>query len=99
MILNFKHIYEAAPIDVWEKSLSLKKGFGLFAHDVRMLINEKVYRIAGEYPHTIKCGIVGNPSNFNFEITIYAKVSNNGTVYIFTDADLEGNSEIITEIN
>ena len=86
----FKNMYELPPIDFWDKSLSLKKVYGMYAGDVEREVDDRVWNYTKESPHTIRCGIIGNPDDFNFEPVVYAKISNNGTVYAFTNAVLHG---------
>lgn len=92
----FKNIYQMPPIDWWNKALSLETAYGLCASDIEDEVNYEVFNLEQELPHTIMCGVVGNPDNFNFEIVVYAKVENNGTVYAFTNAELQ--SDDITKI-
>lgn len=84
----FKNVYQMPPIDWWDKSLSLETAFGMCATEVRDEVKNVVWDIENQFPHTIACGVVGNPDNFNFELVVYAKVENNGTVYAFTNAEL-----------
>ena len=84
-----RNMYELPPIDDWSKSLSLKKVFGMYAEQVKEEVYSRVCNFCKEGPHTIRCGIIGNPENFNFEPIVYAKIDNNGTVYAFTDATIE----------
>lgn len=86
----FKRMYEMEPIDFWDKSLSLKKVYGMYAEDVKREVSDRVWNYSKEEPHTIRCGIIGNPADFNFEPVVYAKIDNNGTVYAFTNAILHG---------
>lgn len=85
---SFKNVYQMPPIDYWGKALSLETAFGLCAADIKAEVNDAVWSIEKEYPHTIMCGVIGNPESWNFELVVYAKVSNNGTVYAFTNAEL-----------
>ena len=93
----FRNVYQMPPIDWWGKALSLETAFGLCACDVKDEVDNAVYSIEKEYPHTIMCGVVGDPAGCNFEVVVYAKVENNGTVYAFTNAELL--SENITKIH
>ena len=86
--MKFRNVYQMSPIDFWDKSISLEAAYGMCAGDVKDEVNSIVWEIEKEYPHTIACGVVGNPDNYNFEIVVYAKVENNGTVYAFTNAEL-----------
>lgn len=95
-MIYLHNMYELPPIDNWSKSLSLKKVFGMYADQVKAITESRVFNHCKEYPHTIRCGIFGNPSWANFEPIVYAKISNNGTVYAFTDAELSG-YELISE--
>ena len=88
------NMFELPPIDEWSKSLSLKKVFGMYADQVKSITESRVYNHCHEKPHTIRCGIYGNPNGQNFEPIVYAKISNNGTVYAFTDALLGGYQRI-----
>lgn len=86
----FRRMYELGPIDFWDKSLSLKKVYGMYTDDVKREVENRVWNYSKYTPHTIRCGIIGNPEDFNFEPVVYAKIENNGTVYAFTNAVLHG---------
>ena len=87
---NLNNMYELPPIDDWSKSLSLKKVFGMFANQIYEDVCLRVLNYCGESPNTIRCGLWGNPQYYNFEPIVYAKINNNGTVFAFTDAILDG---------
>ena len=89
MKIGFSNIYEMPPIDEWDKSLGLDIVFGLYSDDVVYYVERKVHSLSGEIPHAIGCGVVADPSWFAFEPVVYAKIYNNGTVYAFTNANLD----------
>ena len=89
-MIHLRNMYELPPIDDWSKSLSLKKVFGMYAEQVEEEVFARVSNYSKETPHTIRCGIIGNPDSYNFEPVVYAKIDNNGTVYAFTDANIDG---------
>lgn len=93
-MVYLSNMYELPPIDDWSKSLSLKKVFGMYADQVEEEVYYRVYHHSKEDPHTIKCGVIGNPNGANFEPIVYAKISNNGTVYAFTDAVIDGYEKV-----
>jgi len=47
-------------------------------------IREIVFKEEKEYPHTIRYFAIPNPNYCDFDIGAVAKVSNNGSTYIFT---------------
>lgn len=85
----FNNTYQLDPIDDWGMSLSLSDIFGLYAQKVKQEVVDTVLSLSGEHPNIIRCGIIGNPDTYDFEPIIYAKIDNNGTVYAFTNADLD----------
>lgn len=94
-MVYLSNMYELPPIDDWSRSLSLKKVFGMYAEQIENEVYCRVLNHCDEAPHTIRCGIFGNPNGANFEPIVYAKISNNGTVYGFTDAVISDYSLVI----
>lgn len=92
--MYLEKVYELPPIDYWDKSLSLKKVYGMYAEDIKEEVNHWVFNHENDYPIELRCGIIGNPKSFSFEPVVYAKVSNNGTVYAFTNGTLEDFEQI-----
>lgn len=84
----FRNIYRMSPIDYWGKAIPLETAYGMLAPDIKEEVERIIWNIEQEIPHTIMCGVVANPENFNFELVVYAKVTNNGSVYVFTNAEL-----------
>lgn len=93
---GFKNCYMMPPIDCWEGSIYVEDLFGMYANDIRAYVTEEVIDISGEEPYIIRCGIIADPDSFSFKPVVYAKISNNGTTYAFTDAELH-NSDITKE--
>lgn len=46
-------------------------------------IREIIYKVAKEYPHTIRFFPVPNPDYNAFDVCVVAKIDNNGSTYIF----------------
>lgn len=91
-------LYEMPPVDYWEGSIPIEemKTIGDEAKDVVTTI---VLEHGKEEPRTIMCGIVANPDDYVFHPVIYAKITNNGTVYAITDVDISSISEDIVFVD
>lgn len=51
--------------------------------DTENKVKEIIFRKEEEYPHTIRYFVMPNPDYCDFDIYVIAKVSNNGSTYVF----------------
>lgn len=87
-------LYEMPPVDYWDGALPIEE-MRIIGSEAKDVVTTIVFEYGKEEPHTIMCGVVANPDDYTCHPIIYAKISNNGTVYAITDVDIRSISEDI----